>query len=98
MLMLYRKVVFGPRINKDALAMPDLNSRELFLLVPLVLLVLWLGVFPNTVMNKISPSVEKLVTDYHAKLADAGISIDGGTELAHLKTNVPLAAAAKEGL
>lgn len=68
MLMLYRKVVFGPRINDDALKMPDVNKRELGLLVPIVLLVLWLGVFPNTVLDKIGPSVDKLITDYNAKL------------------------------
>lgn len=68
MLMLYRKVVFGPRINDDALKMPDVNKRELGLLVPIVLLVLWLGVFPNTVLDKIGPSVDKLIADYNAKL------------------------------
>jgi NADH-quinone oxidoreductase subunit M len=98
MLMLYRKVIFGPRVNKDALAMPDLNAREMSLLVPLVLLVLWLGVFPNSVMDKISPSVEKLVADFETKLADAGIQIEGATELAELKTHAPLTAASEEGL
>jgi NADH-quinone oxidoreductase subunit M len=92
MLMLYRRVVFGPRVNKDALAMPDLNTRELSLLVPLVLLVLWLGVFPNTVMDKISPTVHQLVADYQEKLADAGISLEGTTKLAKLE------ATSEEGL
>ena len=71
MLMLYRRVIFGPRINDDALSMPDLNQRELALLVPLVVLVLWLGVFPGVVMDKVSPSVDKLVTEYNAKLSTA---------------------------
>ncbi|MCB9983083.1 MAG: NADH-quinone oxidoreductase subunit M [Rhodospirillales bacterium] len=68
MLILYRRVVFGPRVNDDALAMPDLNMRELWLLVPLIVLVLWLGVFPATVTDKIGPSVDQLITDYNAKL------------------------------
>jgi NADH-quinone oxidoreductase subunit M len=66
MLMLYRRVVFGPRVNQDALSMPDLNGREIISLVPLAALVLWLGIFPNTVMKYISPSVEKLVAAYTA--------------------------------
>ncbi len=69
MLLLYRRVIFGPRVNDDALSMKDLNTRELGLLVPLVLMILWLGVFPGTVIDKISPSVEKLVTNYNARLA-----------------------------
>ena len=66
MLLLYRRICFGPGENKDALAMPDLNKRELLLLTPLALLVLWFGVFPSSIMEKISPSVEKLLTHYNA--------------------------------
>lgn len=69
MLLLYRRVIFGPRVNDDALSMPDLNTRELGLLVPLVLLIIWLGVFPGTVMDKISPSVDKLISNYNERLA-----------------------------
>lgn len=69
MLLLYRRVIFGPRVNDDALSMKDLNTRELSLLVPLVIMILWLGVFPSTVMDKISPSVEKLITNYNARIA-----------------------------
>ena len=68
MLLLYRRVIFGPRVNDDALSMPDLNARELGLLVPLVLLIIWLGVFPGTVMDKISPSVDKLISNYNERL------------------------------
>ena len=68
MLVLYRRVVFGPTEHADAANMPDLNCREFYLLVPLVGLVLYLGVFPSVVMDRIGPSVEKLVEDYHANL------------------------------
>ena len=84
MLMLYKRVVFGPRENRDALAMPDLNKRELSLLIPLVALVLWLGVFPSDVMNKISPSVDKLIAEYNEKLAKAGIEPKQANELTFL--------------
>ena len=84
MLMLYKRVVFGPRENRDALAMPDLNKRELSLLIPLVALVLWLGVFPSDVMNKISPSVDKLIAEYNEKLEKAGIEPKQANELTFL--------------
>ena len=71
MLILYRRVVFGPRVNNDALSMEDLNPRELGLLVPIVALVLWFGVFPGSVMEKISPSVDKLISEYNTKLTVA---------------------------
>ncbi len=68
MLMLYRRVVFGPTEHADAANMPDLNLREKVLLVPLVLLTIYFGVFPNVILDKIGPTVEKLVSDYEAKL------------------------------
>jgi NADH-quinone oxidoreductase subunit M len=68
MLVLYRRLIFGPAVNKDAAAMPDLNRRELALLLPLAALVLYLGVFPNVISDKISPSVDKLIGDYHDRL------------------------------
>lgn len=71
MLILYRRMFFGAQNNKDAAAMKDINPREMFYLVPLVVLVLLLGIFPGLVMNKVSPSVERLITRYEAALADA---------------------------
>ncbi len=68
MLMLYRRMIFGPAENADALKMSDLNSREMLLLAPLAILVIWLGVFPGVIMDKISPSVDHLVADYQAKI------------------------------
>jgi NADH-quinone oxidoreductase subunit M len=69
--MLYRRVVFGPSVNADASEMPDLGRREFWLLAPIVFFVLWLGVFPGVVMDRISPSVNRLVTAYHERVATA---------------------------
>lgn len=64
MLVLYRRVIFGEQVNKDAAAMPDLNRREFFYFLPLVALVIWLGVQPGIVMKTISPSTGILLTPY----------------------------------
>tara|TARA_B100000242_G_scaffold176210_1_gene126278 strand:- start:10915 stop:12465 length:1551 start_codon:yes stop_codon:yes gene_type:complete len=71
MLMLYRRVVFGPQHNEDATKMKDLNQHEYITLVPLVLLVIGLGIFPGYITNAIAPSVEKLVTRYEQAIASA---------------------------
>jgi NADH-quinone oxidoreductase subunit M len=72
MLMLYRRVVFGPRVHPDALAMPDLDRREMLLLLPLVALVLWVGVFPGVIMDRIAPATEALAGAYQARIEAAG--------------------------
>lgn len=69
MLLLYRKVIFGAQVNADAASMPDLDRRELGYFIPFVLLVIWLGVSPNYVLNRIAPASEKLVAEYQTSIA-----------------------------
>jgi NADH-quinone oxidoreductase subunit M len=71
MLVLYRRMIFGEQVNADAAAMSDVSKRELVLLVPLAVLIIWLGVSPGVVMEKISPTVENLLGDYHQKIEQA---------------------------
>ncbi len=67
MLHLGRKIVFGPKVNDDAAAMPDLNGREIFYFLPLVVLVIWLGIAPNYVLDRIAPSVDGIVKQYRTE-------------------------------
>jgi len=62
MLVLYRAVIFGEQKNDDAAAMGDVNKLEYSYLVPLVIMVLWLGIAPSFVMDRMAPSVDKLIT------------------------------------
>ncbi len=68
MLYLYRRVVFGKQMNDDAAKMSDLTKREMTLFVPLVALVLYLGIFPGYVMDRLHPSVDRLITLYESGL------------------------------
>ncbi|TPG12679.1 NADH-quinone oxidoreductase subunit M [Sphingomonas oligophenolica] len=48
MLYLYRRVVFGEIKSDDVAAMPDVSTRELWLLAPIAAVVLWMGVYPES--------------------------------------------------
>jgi NADH-quinone oxidoreductase subunit M len=69
MLWLYRQVIFGAGDNKDALKMPDMNIREKIALVPLAAMVIWLGVQPNFVLDRIAPSVDNLLNNYYEAIS-----------------------------
>ncbi len=69
MLLLTRKLVFGPKVNQDASEMPDMSGVEKAYFLPLVLLVLWLGIVPSYVLDRTAPSIESLLEQYHAKLS-----------------------------
>jgi NADH-quinone oxidoreductase subunit M len=70
MLWLYRRVVFGKITREDVKGMLDLSPRELAIFAPLVLVVLWMGIYPASFLNVISVSVEALIQNYQTALTD----------------------------
>jgi NADH-quinone oxidoreductase subunit M len=61
MLYLYRRIAFGPQVNADAAAMSDVNGREMWLLAPIGVVVLWMGVYPETFLAPIRRDVATIV-------------------------------------
>lgn len=74
MLLLYRRVVFGPQNNADAAEMDDLTQKEKLIFLPLVLLVFYLGVFPNVVLQPIAPSVRNIVLQFEPMKQTVGFN------------------------
>ncbi|QVM85986.1 MULTISPECIES: NADH-quinone oxidoreductase subunit M [Novosphingobium] len=60
MLYLYRRVVFGPQKNADAAAMPDLDAREILMVVALGIPVLWMGIYPESFMAPMRADIAAL--------------------------------------
>jgi NADH-quinone oxidoreductase subunit M len=69
MLYLYRRVIFGQLTKDDLKSILDLNPREIAMFAPLVILVLWMGIYPAPFLDTISVSVANLLENYHASLA-----------------------------
>jgi NADH-quinone oxidoreductase subunit M len=61
MLVLYRRVIFGPLNKDDVRAMLDLDRHEIAIFVPLVLLVIWMGVYPKTFLQPMAPALESVI-------------------------------------
>jgi NADH-quinone oxidoreductase subunit M len=56
MLWLYQRVVFGKASEDLTHHMPDLGFREYAIIVPLILLMVWMGSFPQSFIPPISAS------------------------------------------
>ncbi len=69
-LWLYRRVVMGDLIKESLKAITDMTAREKWIFAPLVVMTIWLGVYPAPVLDRIGPSVEALVADYQLAIAD----------------------------
>jgi NADH-quinone oxidoreductase subunit M len=64
MLWMYQRVMFGP-VRQDGLYgghhLFDLTKREIAVLVPVVLFIVWIGVYPKTFLTKTAPVVKQIV-------------------------------------
>ena len=58
MLWMLQRVLFGEVNNPENAKLKDLNSREVGLLVPLLLLMLFMGVYPRVFLDRSQASVE----------------------------------------
>jgi NADH-quinone oxidoreductase subunit M len=61
MLFLYRRIIFGVITRQDVRAMLDLTWREVVIFAPMIVIVLWMGVYPGSFLRPIQPSVDNLV-------------------------------------
>ncbi|RAK52899.1 NADH-quinone oxidoreductase subunit M [Phenylobacterium deserti] len=68
MLTMYRKVMWGELVNPKLSAITDLDAREVWIFLPLIISTLVLGVYPNFVFNLTQASVDQLATVYRAAI------------------------------
>jgi NADH-quinone oxidoreductase subunit M len=68
MLWLYKRVIFGKLEKKELTELKDLNLSESLILFLLAGLTLFLGFYPNLILDTIHVSVDKLITDYQMNL------------------------------
>jgi NADH-quinone oxidoreductase subunit M len=67
MLALFKKSFFGPLKHEKNQKLLDLDARELTALIPLLLVVVWLGIYPKPVLEPIDNSVKALLVQMENK-------------------------------
>ena len=58
MLWMLQRVVFGKITNPKNAQLKDLNAREIGLLLPLLVLMFFMGVFPRPFLDRSKASIE----------------------------------------
>ena len=70
-LWLYRRVIFG-KLEKPALMhLPDMSARELAILLPLIVLTVFFGVYPAPILDIFGTSVESIIKPLNEAAAAA---------------------------
>jgi len=61
MLFMFQKLFLGQLDKEENKSLKDINWREILTLVPLLIFIFWIGLYPKPFFNIMGPAVEKLV-------------------------------------
>jgi NADH-quinone oxidoreductase subunit M len=61
MLWMFQRVMFGVVTNEKNRNLKDLSTREIVVLVPVMIFIIWIGVYPNTFLEKTKASSANFV-------------------------------------
>ena len=64
MLYLYRRVIFGKLEKEDLKSILDLKPREIAIFVPLIIVTLWMGIWPSPFLEVMDASVANLIEQH----------------------------------
>jgi NADH-quinone oxidoreductase subunit M len=61
MLWMYQRVMFGELTHDDNRRLLDLKAREIMVLLPIVLVIVWIGVYPQPFLTRMEASTRAIV-------------------------------------
>ncbi|MDH4273207.1 MAG: hypothetical protein OEW18_14630, partial [Candidatus Aminicenantes bacterium] len=65
LLWMFQRVMHGPVTNDTVRSLKDMNKREIAYFVPIVIMMFWMGIYPQTFLRKMDSSVAKLLDRVH---------------------------------
>ncbi|MCC7281933.1 MAG: NADH-quinone oxidoreductase subunit M [Acetobacteraceae bacterium] len=71
LLWLYRRVIFGALVKPELKSILDLNLREVAVFAPLVIVMLWMGIYPAVFIDFFDETVRQLIENHQAAMAAA---------------------------
>ncbi len=83
MLWMYKRVIFGDIVRDRVKSMPDMNGRELAFFLPLIVLVVWMGLYPLPVLEWLHPTIAHLVEQATSSKLPAAQALAGVESLLH---------------
>ncbi|MBI9048697.1 MAG: NADH-quinone oxidoreductase subunit M [Anaerolineaceae bacterium] len=60
LLKLFEKVFLGPLADETKKALTPISTREMIILIPLIILMFWIGLYPQFFLDLINPSMHQL--------------------------------------
>jgi NADH-quinone oxidoreductase subunit M len=74
MLWMFQRVMFGELTKPENRVLKDLSKREVFVLSCVTLFIFWIGIYPQTFLSRMEPTVKAYLTQVQQKY-QAGIQL-----------------------
>lgn len=71
LIWMFKRVMFGPVVHKAVEAMPRLSAREIGVLVPIVLMTIFMGVYPKFFLAPMEPSIQQFLSYMDGRVTQA---------------------------
>jgi NADH-quinone oxidoreductase subunit M len=68
MLWMFQRVMFGKITNPKNEKLQDLSAREITILVPMVIMIFLMGIYPKLFFSKMDVTVEKFLKDFKGRV------------------------------
>ncbi|MFZ2492818.1 MAG: NADH-quinone oxidoreductase subunit M [Thermoanaerobaculia bacterium] len=78
LLWLVQRVFFGPITNEENRTVRDIAWNEVAAMVPLVVMMVWIGVYPSFFLRKMEPSVKQLISVVQTERGEKVMVAAGG--------------------
>lgn len=65
MLWMFQRVMFGEITHEENKTLKDLSGREIAVLIPILILIFWIGVYPKPFLSRMEPSLNKILVKVH---------------------------------
>ncbi len=75
MLWMFQRVMFGKIIHEENRYIKDLNFREFAYLIPVLLFIIWIGVYPVTFLKPMEGSVKGIVVTVEKKMGKGNSAV-----------------------
>ena len=84
MLWAYQRTFHGEPDEENRAHMTDLNLRERLAIAPLLLIIVFMGVYPKPFLDRIDPSVKQLIAhvEEHTNAKEPAVAKSGGASVA----------------
>lgn len=87
MLWVFQRVMFGELDNPKNQKLTDLNAREIAIMVPLLVMIFFMGLYPKPFIDKMEPAIKKLVAQ--ARVTSVNAQVIPVTEQTQLPAGHP---------